>query len=313
MNNGVRRPFALIAGVVAAGAARPAVFQRPRRGDLLLRKHTGNLGRAIPGKAKLVYLLDNRRGFLVNDIVLVLVHEVAIHRLAGNGLAAHAFCSFYCLDFLARISHQPFVEQISQRGIVESGDEWERQFEGREVPEEYRIMSYPQQERGEQDKVFMDAAETQQAAVQTTEPQQSRPVVPIILTSDKPAEKVKEITARLEQGVQAIFDSDRYKEFLTAMSKFHDYSLNNTILIAMQGGNLVKGYSQWQKEFDRHVKSGEKGIKIFAPAPYKVKKLVDKIDPDTRKPILDSEGKTVKEEKEVTVPAFKVVTVFDIS
>ena len=117
----------------------------------------------------------------------------------------------------------------------------------------------------------------------------------------------------MEQGIQAIFDSDRYKEFLTAMSKFHDYSLNNTILIAMQGGNLVKGYSQWQKEFDRHVKSGEKGIKIFAPTPYKVKKLVDKIDPDTRKPILDSEGKTVKEEKEVTVPAFKVVTVFDIS
>ena len=187
--------------------------------------------------------------------------------------------------------------------IVESGDEWERQFEGREVPEEYRIMSYPQSERGEQDKVFMDAAE----------PQQPRPVVPIILSSEKPGDKVKEITARLEQGIQAIFDSDRYKEFLTAMSKFHDYSLNNTILIAMQGGNLVKGYSQWQKEFDRHVKSGEKGIKIFAPAPYKVKKLVDKIDPDTRKPILDSEGKTVKEEKEVTVPAFKVVTVFDIS
>ena len=93
------------------------------------------------------------------------------------------------------------------------------------------------------------------------------------------------------------------------MSKFHDYSLNNTILIAMQGGNLVKGYSQWQKEFDRHVKSGEKGIKIFAPAPYKVTKAGGlKSTPDTRKPILDSEGKTVKEEKEVTVPAFKVVT-----
>ena len=197
--------------------------------------------------------------------------------------------------------------------IVESGDEWERQFEGREVPEEYRIMSYPQQERGEQDKVFMDAAEAQQIETPTAEPPQPRPVVPIILSSEKPGDKVKEITARLEQGIQAIFDSDRYKEFLTAMSKFHDYSLNNTILIAMQGGNLVKGYSQWQKEFDRHVKSGEKGIKIFAPAPYKVKKLVDKIDPDTRKPILDSEGKTVKEEKEVTVPAFKVVTVFDIS
>ena len=197
--------------------------------------------------------------------------------------------------------------------IVESGDEWERQFEGREVPEEYRIMSYPQQERGEQDKAFMDAAEAQQTEIPPAEPPQPRPVVPIILSSEKPGDKVKEITARLEQGIQAIFDSDRYKEFLTAMSKFHDYSLNNTILIAMQGGNLVKGYSQWQKEFDRHVKSGEKGIKIFAPAPYKVKKLVDKIDPDTRKPILDSEGKTVKEEKEVTVPAFKVVTVFDIS
>lgn len=197
--------------------------------------------------------------------------------------------------------------------IVESGDEWERQFEGREVPEEYRIMSYPQPERGEQDKAYMDAAETQQADAPTAEPQQPRPVVPIILTSEKPGDKVKEITARLEQGVQAIFDSDRYKEFLTAMSKFHDYSLNNTILIAMQGGNLVKGFRQWEKEFDRHVKSGEKGIKIFAPAPYKVKKLVDKLDPETRKPMLDREGKAIKEEKEITVPAFKVVTVFDIS
>ena len=103
--------------------------------------------------------------------------------------------------------------------IVESGDEWERQFEGREVPEEYRIMSYPQPERGEQDKAYMDAAETQQADAQAAEPQQPRPVVPIILTSEKPAEKVKEITARLEQGVQAIFDSDRYKEFLTAMEE----------------------------------------------------------------------------------------------
>ncbi len=196
--------------------------------------------------------------------------------------------------------------------LMESGDEWERQFEGREVPEEYRIMSYPQRSRGEQDKVFMDAAEAQQTETKAAE-QQPRPVVPIILNSDKPGEKVKEITARLEQGVQAIFDSDRYKEFLTAMSKFHDYSLNNTILIAMQGGNLVKGYTQWQKEFDRHVKGGEKGIKIFAPAPYKVKKLVDKIDPATRQPVLDREGKPVKEEKEITVPAFKVVSVFDIS
>ena len=196
--------------------------------------------------------------------------------------------------------------------IVESGDEWERQFEGRDVPEEYRIMSYPQAERGEQDKTFQDAISAEQAA-QVIEPQQPRPVVPIVLSSEKPADKVKEITARLEQGIQAVFNSDRYKEFLNAMSKFHDYSLNNTILIVMQGGNLVKGYTQWQKDFGRQVKAKEKGIKIFAPAPYKVKKQVDKLDPDTKKPMLDGEGKPIKEEKEITVPAFKVVTVFDIS
>ncbi len=203
-----------------------------------------------------------------------------------------------------------FTEQGYIYNNKNTFSEW---YNGREsdIPKEYRIMSYPQPEHDK--NIFMDAAEAQQAAVQTAEPQQPRPVVPIILTSEKPGDKVKEITARLEQGVQAIFDSDRYKEFLTAMSKFHDYSLNNTILIAMQGGNLVMGFRQWEKEFDRHVKSGEKGIKIFAPAPYKVKKLVDKIDPETRKPMLDREGKPIKEEKEITVPAFKVVTVFDIS
>ena len=196
--------------------------------------------------------------------------------------------------------------------IVESGDEWEQHFEGREVPEEYRIMSYPQAERSDTEKTFQDAIGTEQTTAPTAE-QQPRPVVPIILSSEKPGEKVKEITARLEQGIQAIFDSDRYKEFLNAMSKFHDYSVNNTILIAMQGGSLVKGYTQWQKEFDRHVKKDEKGIKIFAPAPFKVKQQVDKIDPDTKKPMLGSDGKPVKEEKEITVPSFKVVTVFFFS
>ena len=202
-----------------------------------------------------------------------------------------------------------FTEQGYIYNNKNTFSEW---YNGREsdIPKEYRIMSYPQPERGETERADFDAAATMPPAA---DPQQPRPVVPIVLTAEKPADKVKEITDRLEQGVQAIFDSDRYKEFLTAMSKFHDYSLNNTILIAMQGGNLVKGFRQWEKEFDRHVKSGEKGIKIFAPAPYKIKKLVDKIDPETRTPILDREGKTVKEEKEITVPAFKVVTVFDIS
>ena len=97
------------------------------------------------------------------------------------------------------------------------------------------------------------------------------------------------------------------------MSKFHDYSLNNTILIAMQGGNLVKGYKQWEKEFDRHVKPGEKAIKILAPSPFTVKKQVEKIDPDTQKPVFDKDGKPVTEEKEIKIPAYKVVSVFDVS
>jgi antirestriction protein ArdC len=202
-----------------------------------------------------------------------------------------------------------FTEQGYVYNNKNTFTEW---YNGREddIPKEYRVMSYPQPERSEDKNIFKDAIGTEQAAPIAEQP---RPVVPIILSSEKPGEKVKEITARLEQGIQAIFDSDRYKEFLNAMSKFHDYSVNNTILIAMQGGNLVKGYTQWQKEFGRQVKAKEKGIKIFAPAPYKVKQQLDKIDPDTKKPMLDSDGKRIKEEKEFTVPSFKVVTVFDVS
>ena len=84
-------------------------------------------------------------------------------------------------------------------------------------------------------------------------------------------------------------------------------------LIAMQGGNLVKGYKQWEKEFDRHVKQGEKAIKILAPSPFTVKKQVEKIDPDTQKPVFDKNGKAVTEEKEIQIPAFRVVSVFDVS
>ncbi len=180
-------------------------------------------------------------------------------------------------------------------------------YDGREVPEEYQLS--PQPERPDPQKADFDAIGTAQAA----EPEQPRPVVPIILNSKDPAEKLKEITGRLEQGIQAVFESDRYKEYLNAMSKFHDYSFNNTLLIAMQGGSLVKGYTQWKKDFGRQVKKDETGIKIFAPAPYKTKRQVTKIDPDTQKPMLDSDGKPIKEEQEITVPAFKVVSVFDIS
>ena len=149
-------------------------------------------------------------------------------------------------------------------------------------------------------------------AEQTTEP---RPVIPIVLTSEKPAEKLKEITDRLEQGITEFFDSERYKEYLRVMSKFHNYSFNNTLLIAMQkpDASLVAGFSAWKNNFERNVMKGQKGIKIIAPSPFKVKQEMQKIDPHTQKPVIGKDGKPVTEEKEITIPAYKVVTVFDVS
>ncbi len=151
-----------------------------------------------------------------------------------------------------------------------------------------------------------------QAAKLTGEP---RPVIPIVLTSEKPAEKMKEITDRLEQGITELFDSERYKEYLSVMSKFHNYSFNNTLLIAMQkpDASLVAGFSSWKNQFERNVKKGEKGIKIIAPSPFKVKQEKEKIDPQTRKPVIGKDGKPVVEEMEITIPAYKVVSVFDVS
>ena len=128
-------------------------------------------------------------------------------------------------------------------------------------------------------------------------------------------QKVKEITDQLEQGIQDLFQSEKYMEWLKTMSKFHDYSLNNTLLIAFQkpDATLVAGYTAWQKEFGRQVMKGEKAIKILAPAPYKQKVEMDKIDPITQKPVLDAEGNPVKEVQEIKRPAFKVVNVFDVS
>ena len=137
-------------------------------------------------------------------------------------------------------------------------------------------------------------------------------VIPIILNGKDSAERMKEITDRLETGIQELFDSDRYKAYLTTMAKFHNYSFNNTLLIAMQGGQLVAGFNKWKDTFHRTVKKGEKGIKILAPAPYKVKQKMEKLD-EQGKPILDKDGKPLTEEKTVQIPAFKVVSVFDVS
>lgn len=128
-------------------------------------------------------------------------------------------------------------------------------------------------------------------------------------------QKVKEITDQLEQGIQDLFESEKYMSWLRTMSRFHDYSLNNTLLIAFQrpDATLVAGYTAWQKQFGRQVQKGEKAIKILAPAPYKEKVEMEKIDPVTRTPILDADGKPVREVQEVTRPAFKVVNVFDVS
>ena len=195
---------------------------------------------------------------------------------------------------------------IEQGYIYNNRNTFTQWYDGRDVPEEYRVTPQPPVQEKEQ-------ADLDAAAVQPALAIEQPPVLPIILSSEKPADKMKEITDRLEQGILGIYESDRYADYLRTMSKFHDYSLNNTILIAMQGGNLVKGYKQWEKEFDRHVKPGEKAIKILAPSPFTVKKQVEKIDPNTQKPVFDKDGKPVTEEKEIKIPAFRVVSVFDVS
>ena len=187
--------------------------------------------------------------------------------------------------------------------LVKSGDVWQKVHEGQPVPEEYRVLSFPVPE------VMRDAANIPPPVQPETEPQK---VIPIILNGKDSAERMKEITDRLETGIQELFDSDRYKAYLTTMAKFHNYSFNNTLLIAMQGGQLVAGFNKWKDTFHRTVKKGEKGIKILAPAPYKVKQKMEKLD-EQGKPILDKDGKPLTEEKTVQIPAFKVVSVFDVS
>ncbi len=128
-------------------------------------------------------------------------------------------------------------------------------------------------------------------------------------------QKVQELSDKLERGLTELFNSESYKNYLSTMSKFHNYSFNNTLLIAMQKpeASLVAGYKAWQKNFERHVNKGEKAIRILAPAPYKIKEERDKIDPVTQEIILDRDGNPQKEEVEITIPAFRAVSVFDVS
>ncbi len=128
-------------------------------------------------------------------------------------------------------------------------------------------------------------------------------------------QRVQELTDKLEQGLQDLFNSDSYCNYLRTMSKFHNYSFNNTLLIAMQkpDATLVAGYKAWQKNFERHVNKGEKAIRILAPAPYKIKEERDKIDPVTQELLLDKDGNPQKEEVEITIPAFRAVSVFDVA
>ena len=201
--------------------------------------------------------------------------------------------------------------------IYNNQNTFTRWYDGRDVPEEYRVTPAPPEPgRPDPEKVEMDAAPAGQNAAQTKEQaQEPRPVIPIVLTSEKPADKLKEITDRLEQGITELFESERYKEYLRVMSKFHNYSFNNTLLIAMQkpDASLVAGFSSWKNNFGRNVMKGEKGIKIIAPSPFTVKQEVEKTDPQTGKPVIGKDGKPVTEEKEIKVPAYKVVSVFDVS
>ncbi|MCO7123426.1 YodL domain-containing protein [Ihubacter massiliensis] len=188
--------------------------------------------------------------------------------------------------------------------ILRTSDEWQRVHEGQPVPEEYRVMAYPAPE------ILRDESKVQpEAAAPAKAPQ---PVTPILLNGQNSTERMKEITDRLETGIQELFESERYKAYLTTMSKFHSYSFNNTLLIAMQGGQLVAGYNKWRDDFHRNVKKGEKAIKILAPAPFKAKKEVQKLDAQGR-PVMGKDGKPVTEVQEIQVPAFKIVSVFDVS
>ena len=184
--------------------------------------------------------------------------------------------------------------------IVPNGEEWKPI---KDIPQEYIIA--PKFETPEIDFDATVATRPVPAAVTAA---------PFVLVSDNPRDKLKEITAKLENGIKSIFESEQYKKCLDTFSKFHNYSFNNCLLIAMQkpDASHVGGFNFWRDEMKRPVMKGEKGIKILAPAPFKTTKTVDAVDTNGQ-PVYGKDGKREKIEQEITVPAFKVATVFDVS
>ena len=159
--------------------------------------------------------------------------------------------------------------------IFHSGDEWQPVTE---IPQEYIIT--PKIDKPEIDNHAPAIAATITAETKPQEKAHTAAVIPIVLTSENPREKLKEITGKLETGIKGIFDSEQYKNYLQTLSKFHNYSFNNCLLIAMQkpDASRIAGFNDWRDNFKRQVKKGEKGIKIIAPAPFKTTKDVDRMD-----------------------------------
>ena len=185
--------------------------------------------------------------------------------------------------------HPRFTEAIQKRSYVG-----------------YLLDTFQEYSKGEQ-KLWIDEHQSEIAAMERS----------VEIMADKPTsrEKLHEITTGIEQGIKDLFESEKYAHYLSVMSKFHRYSVNNTMLIYMQrpDATLVAGYNKWKNQFERHVKKGEHGITIIAPTPYKKKVEEMKRDPDTHAPILDADGKAIMEEKEIEIPMFRPVKVFDVS
>lgn len=224
--------------------------------------------------------------------------QLGEHTLEHSGLIQipDEWAAAIDVEVLGRLAAEHEKGHFSEHGyIVPNGEEWKPV---NEIPQEYRI-SPPERD--------YDAIATRAPAVAVA-------AAPFVLVADNPRDRMKEITDKLEKGIKGIFESEQYKTYLKTLSKFHNYSFNNCLLIAMQkpDASHVAGFTAWREDFKRQVRKGEKGIKILAPAPFKTKKEVDKLGANG-KPIIGRDGKRVKEEKEITVPAFKVTTVFDVS